>query len=120
MHCRGYEQNFSWFVSRCFKPSQPQIIISRLRETFITRFIVERINKAKIRPKEQGGKTGSSRENLWNGIQLKGPLRQKQTREQNKKEWASSVTIPYHVKVSTWGPPEDMNRKVKPDINGWQ
>ena len=33
-------------VSWCFKPSQPQRIISGLRETFIKRYIVERTNKA--------------------------------------------------------------------------
>ena len=40
-------------VSWCFKPSQPQRIISGLRETFIKRYIVERTNKAEIRPEEQ-------------------------------------------------------------------
>ena len=34
------------------KPSQPQRIISGLRETFIKRYIVERTNKADIRPEE--------------------------------------------------------------------
>ena len=32
----------SWYL----KPSQPQKIISGLRETFIKRYVVERINKA--------------------------------------------------------------------------
>ena len=41
------------------------------------RYIVERTNKADIRPEEQSEKTESSRENLWNEIQLKGPQRQK-------------------------------------------
>ena len=44
-------------------------------------------------------------------IQFKGPQRQKQTQEQNKKEWASSVGLclrlkpqhPHHVKVSPRG-----------------
>ena len=40
-------------VSWCFKPSQPQKIISGLKETFIKRYIVERTNTAEIRPKEQ-------------------------------------------------------------------
>ena len=40
-------------VSWCFKPSQPQRIISGLKETFTKRYIVERTNKAEIRPKEQ-------------------------------------------------------------------
>ena len=36
----------SYLVSWCFKPSQPQRIISGLRETFIKKYIVERTNKA--------------------------------------------------------------------------
>ena len=40
---------FSW----CFKPSQPQKIISGLRETFIKRYVVERTNEAEIRLEEQ-------------------------------------------------------------------
>ena len=81
------------FVSWCFKPSQPQRIASGLRETFMKRIIVERTNKAEIRPEEQSEKAKSCRENLWNGIELKGPLRQKQTQEQNKKEWESLVSF---------------------------
>ena len=53
----------------------------------------------------------SCQENLWNEIQLKGPQRQKQTQEQNKKEWASLVSLyqkqkpqhPHHMKVSQQG-----------------
>ena len=60
-------------VSWCFKPSQPQRIISGLRETFIKRHVVERTNEAEIRPEEPSEKTESCRENLWNEIQLKGP-----------------------------------------------
>ena len=60
-------------VSRCFKPSQPQRIISGLKETFIKGYIVERTNKAEIRLKEQSEKAGSCWEILWNEIQLKGP-----------------------------------------------
>ena len=40
-------------VSWCFKSSQPQRIIPELRETFMKRYIVERTNKAEIRPEEQ-------------------------------------------------------------------
>ena len=40
-------------ISWCFKPSQPQRIISGLRETFIKRYIVERTNKTEMRPEEQ-------------------------------------------------------------------
>ena len=61
-----------------FWPSQQQRIISGLKETFL---IVERTNKAEIRPDEQNEKAESCRENLWNEIQLKGPLRQKQSQE---------------------------------------
>ena len=65
-----------------------------------------------MRPEEQSDKAKSTRENVWDEIQLKGPQRQKQTQEQNKKEWASSVGLyykhkpqhPHHVKVSPRGP----------------
>ena len=59
----------SWFS----KPSQPQRIISGLRETFVKRYIVEGTNKAEMRPEEQSEKAESCRENIWNDIQLKGP-----------------------------------------------
>ena len=58
-------------VSWCFKPSQPQRIISGLRETFIKRYIVEWTNMADMRPEEQSEKTESCWENVWNEIQLK-------------------------------------------------
>ena len=48
-------------------------MISGLKETFIKRHIVERTNKAEVRPEEQGEKTERCREILWNEIQLKGP-----------------------------------------------
>ena len=64
-------------VSWCFKPKQPQRITSGLRKTFIKRYIVQRANKAEIRPEEQSEKVDSFGENLWNEIQLKGPQRQK-------------------------------------------
>ena len=72
----------SWFL----KPSQPQRIISGLRETFIQRYIVERTSKAGKDRKDRVRKRKSCWENLLNEIQLKGPKRQKQTQEQNKKE----------------------------------
>ena len=37
------------------------------------RYIVERTNKAEIRPEEQSEKAENCLENLWNEIQLKGP-----------------------------------------------
>ena len=61
-------------VDWCFEPSQPLGITSGLKETFIKSYIVERTNKAEIRPEEeQSEKTKSCRENLWNEMQLKGP-----------------------------------------------
>ena len=55
-------------VSWCFKPSQPQKIISGLRETFIKKKKkkerkAERTSKAEIRPEEPSGKAGSCGEN---------------------------------------------------------
>ena len=100
-------------VSRCFKPSQPQWIISGLRETFSKRYIAERTSRAEYRPEKQSEKAESCRDYLWNEIQLKGPYRQKQTQEQNKKGWTSSVglcqrqrsTHLHHVKMSPQGQP---------------
>ena len=63
----------NYLVDWCFEPSQPLGIISGLKETFIKRHIVERTNKAEMRPEEQSEKTESYRKNLWNEIQLKGP-----------------------------------------------
>ena len=64
-------------VSWCCKPSQPQRIISGLKETFMKRYLVESTNKAEIRPEEQSQKMESCWEYLWIEIQLKGPHRQK-------------------------------------------
>ena len=69
----------------CFEPSQPLGIISGVEGDFHKRYIVERTRKAEIRPKEQSEKAKRCRENLWNEIQLKGPYRQKQIQEQNKR-----------------------------------
>ena len=41
---------------------------SGLKETFMKRCIVQRTNKAEIRPEEQSEETKSCRENLWNEI----------------------------------------------------
>ena len=43
-------------MSEWFKPSQPQRIISGLRETFAKRYVAERTNKTEIRPEEQSEK----------------------------------------------------------------
>ena len=48
-------------------------IVSELKETFVKRCIVERTNKAEIRPEEQSEKAESCRENLWHEIQLERP-----------------------------------------------
>ena len=82
--------------------------LSGLRETFTMGYTVERINKAGIRPEALGEKAEGCRKNLRNEIQLNGPSKQKQTQEQNKKEWASSVGLcqkhkpqhSHHAKVS--------------------
>ena len=66
-----------------------------MRETFIKRYIVERTNKAEIRPEEQSEKAESCGENLGNEIQLKGPERQKQTQEQSKKEGNGQIRLVY-------------------------
>ena len=84
-------------LSWCFKPSQPQKIILGLKEIFIRKYIVEKISKAEIRPEELSEKAESCRENLWNEMQLKGPYRQKQTQERDKKEWASSVGLGQNI-----------------------
>ena len=60
----------SELVSWCFEPSQPQGIISEQKEIFIKRHIVERINKAEVRPEEQSEKTESCRKNFWNVLVL--------------------------------------------------
>ena len=52
---------------------------------------MKRTDKAEIRPEEQSKKAESCKENLWNEMQLKGPQRQIDIQEQNKKEWASSL-----------------------------
>ena len=64
----------SSLVSWCFKPSQPQRIISGLKETFLKRYVVERTNKAEIRlGKKKTEEAQSCLENLWNEVQLTGP-----------------------------------------------
>ena len=62
----------SKLVNGCFKPSQPQRIISGLRKTFMKRYIVESTNKEELRSEEQSEKAETYWENLWNEIQLKG------------------------------------------------
>ena len=42
------------------------------------RYVVERTTTAEIRPEEHSEEAESFRENLWNEIQLKGPLKKKE------------------------------------------
>ena len=51
----------TYLSNRCFEPSQPLGIISGRKETFIKRYVVERTDKAELRPQEQSEKTGSCR-----------------------------------------------------------
>ena len=112
-------------VSRCFKPSQPQRIISGLRESFIKRYILERTNKAEIRPGEQRemqrivGRIYGMKYS-WNG-------HKDRNRHKNriKKEWASSVGLcqkhkpqhPHHVKVSPWGQKQRRGQTRRRQLN---
>ena len=63
----------SYLVNWRLTPSQPQRIISGLKETVIKRYMLKRTNKAEIRLEEDREKTESCRENLWNEILLKRP-----------------------------------------------
>ena len=65
-----------------------------MRETFIKRFVAERTNKAEIRREEQSETVESCRENVWNEIQLKGPLRQKK-RHKNRIKKSGQARLVY-------------------------
>ena len=114
----------SQLVSWCFKPSQPQRIISGLKETFIKRYIIARTNTAEIKPEEQSEKAENCWDNFCNETHLKGPQRQKQTQEQSKKEWASSAGLcqkhepqhPHHVKVSPRGGFGEGNKRLQEEV----
>ena len=71
---REQERKKCLLVNCCFDHSQPLEITSGLglKETFVKRYIVERINKAEIRPEEQSEKTENCQENLLNEMHLKG------------------------------------------------
>ena len=56
---RSEMHTYSYLVSWCFKPSQPQRVISGLKETSIKKYVVERTKKAEIRPEEHSGKAES-------------------------------------------------------------
>ena len=58
----------------------PSFVVDVVADYFkqtVQRHIVERTNKAEIRPEEQSDKAESCWENLWNEIQLRGQKRQK-------------------------------------------
>ena len=90
----------SYLVNWCFESSQPLGIISGLKETFIKKRIVERTNKAEIRPEKQSEKIESCPENLWNEIQFSKPQRHKQTQEQNKKEQSEQARLVYVTHIN--------------------
>ena len=70
---RSCQDETGEWVSRCFKPSQSQRIISGLGETFRKIYKRERTKQAGTRPEENSEKAESCQESLWNEIQLKGP-----------------------------------------------
>ena len=101
-------------VSWCFKPSQPQWIISELRETYIKRYYSwkDQARTAELRPEEQSEKAEKCRVNLWNEIQFEGAIKTEIDTRTEKKEWASSFGLclwhkpqhANHVRVSSRGP----------------
>ena len=89
------ETSLEWqeyFSHWCFEPSQPQGIISGLKETFIKRCISwkDRWGRDKTGRTEweNGELSGEFME--WNTVE-RAIKTEKQTQEENKKEWASSV-----------------------------
>ena len=58
----------------------------------------------------------SRQEKKWTEIQWKGPLRHKQTQEQNKKEWASSVGLCQTHKPRATSPPHEGELAKRNDI----
>ena len=70
-HIYSYKYDYK-LANWCSEPSQPLEITSGLKETFIKRQLVQRTNKAEIRPEEHSEKTESYCKNLLNEIQLKG------------------------------------------------
>ena len=81
-----------WDFNFCVRSSPLRGHLRRLRK----RYIVERTNEAEIRLGEQSAKTESCRENLWNEIQVKGPLernrRKKRIKGVGKLGWFMSKT----------------------------
>ena len=97
-----YCVNCKWLVSEllswCFKPSQPQRILPGLKETFIKRYIVERTNKALIRPEDQSEKAELLGEFMkWNTVESAMKTETDTRTEQTKKRgvrfgWFMSTT----------------------------
>ena len=73
-------------------PSQPQRIISGLKETFVKKSLAERTNKAEIWPREQSEKAESCRENFRMKYSWK-RYKDRNRHKNRKKEWKSSVFI---------------------------
>ena len=59
--------------TRALSPVHHKGLYPGLKKTLIKRYVVERTNKAEIRPEEQSEKAEGSQENLLNEMQLKGP-----------------------------------------------
>ena len=57
--------------------------------------MVERTNKAGIRPEEQREKAESCRENLWNEIELKGPHTKNRNRHKNRIKRSGQARLVY-------------------------
>ena len=97
------------------KPSQPLGIISGLREAFIKRCIIERTNKAEIRPEEQSKKAARHREShreiygkkySWRAIKTETDTRTEH-KGVGKLGWFNlhqrhKLQHPHHMKVSLW------------------
>ena len=75
----------------CFKPSQPQRIISGLKETFVKRYIFERTKKAEIRPEEQSEKAESCWENLLMKYSWKGHKERNRHKNGIKRSWQAQL-----------------------------
>ena len=80
-----------WLVSWRFDPSQPQRIISGLKETFVKRYIFERTKKAEIRPEEQSEKAESCWENLLMKYSWKGHKERNRHKNGIKRSWQAQL-----------------------------
>ena len=85
-------------------------IISGLKNTCLKSYIVERTNKAELRPQEQSEKKESRRENLWKKYSWKGHKDRNRHRNRIKRSGKARLVYvwhkpqhPHHVKVSAWG-----------------